>query len=198
MVLVAVFLRVLLAPVSGQEVVRKEALGRVHAGLGVGSIRGGQVQPFRCDDGQRASVVVFITTDCPIANRYAPELERLRTDFKDKGVKLTLAHVDTELSDERAREHAAQFALKAAVVVDRKHLLVRATGATMTPEAVVVDVEGCIRYRGRIDDWFTAFGKSRRRPSQHDLRDAIQAVLEGRSVRNPETRAVGCLMPKLR
>lgn len=198
MMLVAVLLLVLLAPVHSQEAVTKVELGRVNAKLSVSSIHGGQVQPFRYEDGQRASVVVFITTDCPVANRYAPELERLRTDLKDKGVKLTLAHVDPELSDEKARVHAAQFALKAAVVVDRKHLLVGATGATVTPEAVVVDADGCIRYRGRIDDWFTEFGKSRRRPSQHDLRDAIQAVLERRPVRNPETKAVGCLMPKLR
>ena len=173
-------------------------MGSVNPELRASSIHGGPRQPFRCEGGERAAAVIFITTDCPIANRYAPELERLRADFEGKGVKLTLAHVDPELSDDEARAHAAQFALKAAVVVDRKHVLVRASGATVTPEAVVVDPAGHIRYRGRIDDWFTDFGKSRRKPSQHDLRDALQAVLEGRPVKNPQTKAVGCLMPKLR
>lgn len=182
----------------GQEASREPDLGTVNPGLRASSIHGGQRQPFLCEEGERAAAVIFISTDCPIANRYAPELERLRVEFEAKGVKLTLAHVDPELSDDQAREHAAQFALKAAIVADRKHQLVRASGATVTPEAVVVDPAGRIRYRGRIDDWFTDFGKSRRKPAQHDLREALQALLEGRLVTNPQTKAVGCLMPKLR
>lgn len=177
-----------------QGLLAAEQLGEVP--LELKSIHGELVQPMCCVDGQRAAVLIFITTDCPIANRYAPELERLRTDFEGKRVKLTLVQVDPELADDNAREHAAQFSLRAAIVVDRKHQLVGATGATVTPEAVVVDAAGRIRYRGRIDDWFTAFGKSRRKPSRHDLRIALQSVLEGAPVSTPVTPAIGCLIPK--
>lgn len=179
-----------------QGLLAAEQLGEVPVELRMKSIHGELVQPLRCVNGQRAAVLIFITTDCPIANRYAPELERLRTDFEGKGVKLTLVQVGPELADDKAREHAAQFSLRAAIVVDRKHQLVGATGATVTPEAVVVDAAGRIRYRGRIDDWFTDFGKSRRKPSRRDLRIALQSVLEGAPVSIPVTPAIGCLIPK--
>lgn len=186
----------LAAAVAWGEGAKPTHSGGVDTALAIETIHGQSARPFECaGEAARAAVVIFITTDCPVANRYAPEIEKLRAEFAGRGVKLTLAHVDPDLPDQKAREHAAQFALKGAVVVDRKHRLVQASGATVTPEAVVVDAAGRIRYRGRIDDRFTDFGKSRRTASRHDLRDAIQAVLEGRPVTNPETKVVGCLIP---
>jgi hypothetical protein len=172
---------------------------RVDAALRFKTITGQALQPLACDGEQvKAAVVVFITTDCPIANRYAPELERIRSAYADKGVKLTLVQVDAALAETAARDHAAAYALKAAVVIDRQHELVAATGVKVTPEAVIIDPAGRIRYRGRINDQFTDFGASRKAPSTHDLREALNAVLEGRQVPQPETTPVGCLIPQLK
>jgi hypothetical protein len=172
------------------------SLGKVNTALRLQTIQGEEARPLFCEPGsQRAAVVVFVTTDCPIANRYAPELEKIRSSFAPRGVGLTLVHVDPELEVEKARDHARQFSLGAAVVIDRKHQIVRATGATVTPEAVVIDPAGRIRYRGRIDDQFTALGKRRAKPARQDLREALAAVLEGRPVQTPEAPAIGCLIP---
>lgn len=171
----------------------------VDADLRLISITGSEVRPFACEvPSGKAAVVIFLTTDCPVANRYAPEIERIRADFAEEGVKMTLVHVDPDLTEKTARRHAAEFSLTAPVVIDRKHRLVAATGAKVTPEAVVIDGVGRIRYRGRINDQFTDFGSQRKRASQHDLRDAISAVLEGRAVVQPETTPVGCFMPVLK
>ena len=62
----------------------------------------------------------------------------------------------------------------------------------MTPEAVVIDSRGEIRYRGRIDNFYADLGKPRQQVTARDLRDALDAVLAGRTVPNPETRALGC------
>jgi hypothetical protein len=169
----------------------------VDATLRATTITGQELRPFFCD-GQsiKAAVLVFVTTDCPVANRYAPELERIRADVAKAGVTLTLVHVDPDLTEKAARDHAAEYSLKAPVVIDRTHQLVAATGARVTPEAVVIDATGRIRYRGRINDQFTDFGAQRKAPSTHDLRDALRAVLEGREVAHPETTPVGCLIPK--
>jgi hypothetical protein len=64
--------------------------------------------------------------------------------------------------------------------------------ATVTPEAVVIDSKGETRYRGRIDNFYAALGKPRQQVTAHDLRDALDAVLAGRPVPNPETKALGC------
>ncbi len=166
--------------------------------LRVASIRGREIQPFKCEDSSmRAAVVLFITTDCPIANRYAPEIEKIRAEYEDSGVKMTLVHADPSLSVEDAARHAEEYALKAPIVIDRTHQLAAATGARVTPEAFVIDRSGRIRYRGRIDDQFAGYGERRAQAQSHDLREALTAVLEGREVKCPVTVAIGCLIPEL-
>ncbi len=174
-------------------------LGGVDRKIQVTAIDGKEVRPFACAGASGgAAVVVFITTDCPIANRYAPEIERIRADYEGKGVKMTLVHVNPDLTNEAAGKHAAEYALKAEVVIDRKHRLVDAAGAKVTPEAFVIDGAGQIRYRGRINDQFADFGDQRREAKTNDLRDAITAVLEGRPVKRAVTEAIGCFISPLR
>ena len=69
--------------------------------------------------------------------------------------------------------------------------LVKFSGATITPEAAVY-AGGRVQYRGRIDDRFVDFGVDRPAAIEHDLQDAIAAILAGKPVAQPETQAVGC------
>jgi hypothetical protein len=64
----------------------------------------------------------------------------------------------------------------------------------VTPTAVVVDAQGTVRYRGRVDNLYAALGKTRQQVTSHDLRDALDAVLAGRPVAHPETEAIGCFI----
>lgn len=64
----------------------------------------------------------------------------------------------------------------------------------MTPETVVIDRAGAVRYRGRIDNFYVAFGRSRQVVTVHDLRDALDAVLAGNPVANPTTEPIGCFI----
>ena len=191
-----------LLPISGVRGgtgTEKEALPeRVDRGLVLAACGGGEIRPFRTAEAEAgAAVVIFVTTDCPIANRYAPEIERIRRDYAERGVSLTLIHVDAKLSDEEALAHAREFGLGAGLAVDREHLAVQAAGARVTPEAVVVDPVGRIRYRGRIDDQFADYGARRVQPLRRDLREAIEDLLAGREVAVSETEAIGCHIPTL-
>jgi hypothetical protein len=76
--------------------------------------------------------------------------------------------------------------------IDRDRTLAHRARASVTPEAVLIDSKGEIRYRGRIDNRYVDFGKPRRVVTTFDLRDALEAVLAGKSVAHPETTAVGC------
>ena len=67
----------------------------------------------------------------------------------------------------------------------------------MTPEAVVFDRDGSLRYLGRIDDRFPELG-TRREPASHDLRAAIDAVLAGRRPDPARTEVTGCVIEGLR
>lgn len=150
--------------------------------------------PF--DDPQaRIVVLVFLVPDCPIANSYAPELNRLQADYESHGVRLFLVQVDKDLSLESAREHARQYRLQAPVVLDTRHEWVQKLGATVTPEVAVLSPAGELLYRGRIDDRYVALGKRRAQVTAHDLRRALDAILDGRKVAEPQTFAVGCPIP---
>jgi hypothetical protein len=91
------------------------------------------------------------------------------------------------------RKHLSEYGYAGIpAAIDARRKIAGQARATVTPEAVIVDSRGEIRYRGRIDNFYADLGKPRQQVTAHDLRDALDAVLAGRSVPNPETRALGC------
>ncbi len=145
--------------------------------------------------GAKAVVLFFLTTDCPIANYYTSEISTIVKDHAGKGVRFYVVHVDPDLTPEEARKHAEAYRLTCPVLIDAKHCLVKATGATVTPEAAVLTPDGKLAYRGRIDDTYAELGKRRVAPTRRDLRDALAAILAGRAVLQPRTMALGCPIP---
>jgi hypothetical protein len=145
-----------------------------------------------------AEVLFFITNDCPISNSYAPEIQRICNDYAAKGVACTLVYSDPSVDAAAIRKHRADYGYKEpiAAVTDVAHQLAEATGATITPEAVVVGKAGKVLYRGRIDNFYAGLGKPRRFATEHDLRDALDEVLAGKPVAHPQTQAVGCYIPR--
>ena len=146
--------------------------------------------------GVKANVVIFITNDCPIANSYAPEIKSIIGEYSPRGVGFFLVHVDPDLGLEKAKKHAADFGYENTILREPRHVLVSELEADVTPEAFVIGKPG-ILYRGRIDDLYADLGKKRRQARNRDLRDALDAVLSGKAVKNPTTRAVGCYIPEL-
>ena len=139
--------------------------------------------------GGRPEVFLFITTDCPIANSFAPEIQRIAAEYEARGVAFSLVYTDG--TPESIRKHAAEYGYESPVRVDTGRVLTRRYGVTVTPEAVVV-AGGARIYRGRIDDRYLAPGQYRLKPTTRELRDALDAVLAGRPVAVAETRAAGC------
>ncbi len=142
---------------------------------------------------EKANVLFFVTNECPISNSFAHEMARICADYKSKDIGCSLVYVDPQLTDEAASKHAAEYGHgEYPKIVDRRHDLVKATGVTITPESAVVNRSGKVVYRGRIDDSIAALGQPRR-PVQHaDLRDALDAIVDGKPVPNPITKALGC------
>lgn len=140
------------------------------------------------------SVVIFITTDCPVANSYQPTLSRLSKQFGDLGVSFFLVHPSNRISTEAASKHAKEFNIQLPIVLDPAQIIARRLNAKVTPEAFVIDEDGKTVYRGRIDDLYAGFGKKRREPTRHDLRDAISQSLAGQPIASPRTDAIGCII----
>ena len=145
---------------------------------------------------QLTTVLVFTTTDCPISNRYAPEIQRLATRF-DGQVRFRLVYPVPSDSDATIREHVKKFAYTMQWERDAKQALVKKTGVTVTPEVVIVDSAGKVLYRGRIDDRYIEFGTDRPQPTVRDLERSLEAVIAGKPVPVAETRAIGCFIADL-
>ena len=144
------------------------------------------------------TVLIFISTDCPISNRYAPEIIRLHDEFSPKGVRFRLVYPNP-LDDEGAiGRHLQEYGYPKLGERDRDHSLVKMAGATITPEAVVLDARQRVVYRGRIDDRFVELGRERPIATRHDLRNALAAALAGRAVRPARTQAVGCFIADMK
>jgi hypothetical protein len=144
-----------------------------------------------------ASLIFFVATDCPISNSYAPEIQRVCREYGPRGVQCALVYEDVETPgtrvDDEVRKHLKEYRYSGVpAAVDRSRAIATQAKATVTPQAVVIDRTGEIRYRGRIDNFYAAFGKTRQQVTEHDLRDALEAVLAGQPVPKPETQALGC------
>src|SRR5438093_9163147 len=143
--------------------------------------------------GKVASVLFFYWHDCPVANSYAPEINRICAHYTNFA--FYVVQVDPDLTLAAARQHAREYDLRAPVLLDPQHRLVKLAKATITPEAVVLGAQGRRLYRGRIDDLYAAPGKRRAVATHRDLREALDAITAGRPVKTKETKAIGCAIP---
>lgn len=180
---------------------------RVLTGTGVVMLLAGSVSAQTRDiDGRlltpfapagTANVVLFVQTDCPISNSYAPEIQRICTAYASKGVSCSLAYEDVRVDAAGVRKHMSDFAYSGVpATIDGSRALADRAKATITPQAVVVDAHGAIRYRGRIDNFYASLGKPRQHVTEHDLTDALDAILAGKPVPKPETEALGCFIAR--
>lgn len=144
------------------------------------------------------NLLFFIGADCPITRRYSPEMDRIASDYRARGVRTWFIYAEPMLSAADARRNLKDFHTGSTVpaVIDADFALTIAAGITVTPEAAVYTSAGRL-YRGRIDDLYITIGQSRRAPTSHDLRDVLEAVLGGKPVATAETTPVGCFVERI-
>lgn len=142
-----------------------------------------------------AVVLLFISADCPISNRYAPTINQLLKEYGPANVAFYAVQSDPDVTPAAARKHAEDYGFQFPVLLDAGQALAGVYGVSVTPTAVVVSGKGDLLYRGRIDDRAVDFGQWRNFARKQDLRDAIANVVAGRSVARPFPDAVGCFLP---
>ncbi len=166
---------------------------------------GKKVNPLAANN-NKATVFVFVRTDCPISNRYAPVLRAIHRQYSTQGVAFWLVYVDPRQEAKAIEQHLREYDYGFGALRDPKHELARLTGAQVTPEAAVFvpgksantsEPSPRMVYRGRIDDQYVAFGVTRPAATTHDLEDVLKKVLQGQPLKETTTRAVGCFISDL-
>ncbi|MFQ5670272.1 MAG: thioredoxin family protein [Acidobacteriota bacterium] len=143
--------------------------------------------------GEKGTLVVFTCNACPWAKAWEERIAALGNLYRGKGIGVIAINANDparnaedgyDVMQTRARERGMRFPY----VVDATSEMARRFGATRTPEAFLFDSGGRLVYHGTIDDNAHDPGKVQKRY----LRDALDAVVTGRPVPVPETKALGC------
>jgi len=160
-------------------------------------------QPIRdlAGPGVRIVVLFFAASDCPISNRYVPEIKRLTQKYGPKGVHFWWVYPNTGDTSKAVADHNREYSITGDTLLDTKQSLVQRSHATVTPEAAIFLVEGGhLReiYHGRIDDRYLDIGQERPQPQHFDLEMAIFAALAGETIPQPGGPPVGCSIVSLK
>jgi len=139
-----------------------------------------------------ATVLVVTCMHCPYVIAWNPRLRAVAEEYMPRGVRFLGIHSnDATRYPADSLEHMARFVREHdwpfPYVRDESQGVARALGAEVTPHVFVLDAEHRLVYRGAPDG-------DHQDPSQDAawLRSALDAVLAGSQVAEPETRARGC------
>ena len=156
------------------------------------SAEGAQLSLADIRDGHAATVVVFTCNHCPYALAWHDRLQRVARDYAARGV----GFVQINANDAR-KYPADSFAAMAERVRrgefaspylhDESQDVARNWGAKVTPHVFVLDGPGDVAYQGAPDGDYSDESQDARW-----LRQALDDVLAGRPVAEPQTKPQGC------
>ena len=157
------------------------------------NVDGKMISAEELSKGKQATVIIFSCNHCPYVQAWEDRMIQLGKAYGGRGVAFALINANDPVKYpddgypemvKRAKNKGYPFPY----LHDEDQSVARAYGATRTPEVFLFDTQGMLRYHGRIDDNYEDPKKVR----SHDLKDALEAVLEGRAPSLSETPVAGC------
>jgi peroxiredoxin len=147
--------------------------------------------------GPQGTVIAFLGTQCPLAKLYTARLRELETQFRDRGIHFVAIDSNVQDSLSEMGAHAKRFQWEMPFLKDPSQQVADQFGVTRTPEVCLLDAEQVLRYRGRVDDQY-GIGYAKEKVNEHELIDAIEAVLAGTDVIVTSTTPSGCIIGRSR
>jgi hypothetical protein len=160
------------------------------------SVNNSSVNNLLAEGRGKVLVLVFVRTDCPISNRYAPVLHQIQKQFAQAAI-FRLVFPDKSEPPDKIRRYLREYGYDVPAIRDLNHTLAKRTMAKVTPEAAVFNQRGELVYHGRIDNLYERIGQARRAATTHELADAIEAASKGASPPIASADAVGCFIADL-
>lgn len=138
------------------------------------------------------TVFVFLSPTCPLCQDYSLTLNRISKRFATLGVKMFGVFQDSIFEPYEMKQYRNGWHISFPLIIDRSASLRKELQATITPEAVLVDGQGQILYRGRVDNWAYRLAARRQVVTEHDLTNAIESAIHGKPIKVKRTKAIGC------
>jgi hypothetical protein len=141
----------------------------------------------------RVTAVLFTSTICPVSNSYNERMKALYNEYSPRGVQFVFVNANASETGADIERHARAQGFPFPVYRDVGNGFADRVGARVTPHAFVFDKRGALVYRGAIDN-----GRSPSNITKQPLRAALDAVLAGKPIREPEVRAFGCSIERVK
>jgi peroxiredoxin len=151
----------------------------------------GKNQTIRPGTG-RVTAVLFFSTRCPLSNAFNYRRNVVYHDFHTR-VRFLLVDPNANESLAEVQAYTKQSGFDLPVYRDPDGAVAALLAVRATTDTFVLDRAGVVRYKGNIEN-----APNPERSTQRGLRSAIAAVLGGQPVKDPETRAIGCAVRRLR
>ena len=164
---------------------------------------GATVEDFRLPDaagrahslsslrGKAGTVLIFVSTRCPVSNNYNERMQKLAEDYRARGVAVVGINSNKEETPAEIKSHSAEKGLTFTILKDSGSGIADRLGATRTPEAFFLDAQNRLVYHGALDN-----AQNPVMVNTHHLRNALDAVLSGKAVERPEVKAFGCTIKR--
>jgi cytochrome oxidase Cu insertion factor (SCO1/SenC/PrrC family) len=143
--------------------------------------------------GKKGTLVVFACNHCPWVKAWQSRIAAIGNAALDRGIGVIAinsndptAYPEDAFDEMKARAQSVGYRFPYAV--DATSDLARAFGATHTPEAYLFDAKGKLVYHGAVDD----NAQDEQAVANPWLRQAVDAVANGKPVKTAETKAMGC------
>ncbi len=144
--------------------------------------------------GDKATLVMFICNHCPYVLHVNDELVRIAKEYQPKGISfIAISSNDVENypqdGPELMKEQAKKVGYTFPYLYDETQDVARAYDAACTPDLFLFDQELKCVYRGQVDD---SRPKNDKPVTGKDLRNALDAVLAGKEIPEPQIPSIGC------
>lgn len=137
-------------------------------------------------------VFIFTSNACPYDEHYRDRIKKLASAYRDKvPVLLVNANIEPAEAIPAMKAKSRDYGVEIPYLADKNQLLMKQLGATKSPQAFLVKNDNgkfTVVYSGAIDDNAQVEADVR----HAYLKDAIESLIAGQPVKNPEIRPTGC------
>lgn len=140
-----------------------------------------------------ATVLFLNQIDCPLCGKYIPTIKQYEKNYASKKITFFIVNVDSTASKTTLRAAYEKWGLSSRYLPDFNNEVASALGAKSTTEVFVLDAARTLVYRGPIDDQY-GINYSLASPRKQFLKNALEALLNNKSVAEPAFSAPGCAL----
>lgn len=142
--------------------------------------------------GGKGTILIFVSTNCPVSNAYNERMEKLAQDFKARSIHVVGINSNVTESSDMIKAHAAERKLSFPILKDKGNVIADRLGAQRTPEVFFLDANNKLVYHGGIDN-----AQNAQMVNASYLRTAAEEVLAGKSVSQTQAKTFGCTIKRV-